>query len=90
MKQETKQKIKDRCDLDWDWFLNQFQEYRYEYLINEYIPNQGSNDMNAFINLGFNDTAYLLWKFNENNILKPSLSQALKDRIIEVFGKYPS
>lgn len=75
--------------LDWPLVRDHY-EHGYDYLINDYIPNQGHADMVAFIELGFSPFNYLLWKLEVNGLLKEPLATALKERIKEVFSKYPS
>jgi len=79
--------IFSKVGLDWD--RARYDEIGYEYLINEYIPNQGKADMLAFIDLGFTPFNYLLWKLEVNGLLEEPLAAGLKERIKEVFGKYP-
>jgi len=79
-----------QVNLDWHKLRDDPLDSGYDYLINDYIPNQGKADMLAFIDLGFSPLAYLLWKLDINNLLEPPFSEALKKRLTEVFGKYPS
>lgn len=58
----------------------------YDYLVNEYIPDQGMDDMLAFIDLGFQPVSYLLWKLERNGLLCPVFATAVKDRLCQVFG----
>lgn len=58
----------------------------YEYLINEYIPAQGREDMDMFIGLGFSDYNYYLWKIWRMGKMKQSFIEPFKKRIEEVFG----
>jgi len=43
----SKEKIKDYCSLDFDYFKRLSDPY--DYLINTYIPSQGGSDMAAFL-----------------------------------------
>ena len=45
--------------------FNNWDEW-YDYMINDYIPEQGKKEMEAFLNAGFNINAYLLWKCKED------------------------
>ena len=74
--------------LDWPLVRDHY-EHGYDYLINDYIPKQGHADMIAFIDLGFSPFNYLLWKLEVNGLLKESLAEGLRERIKEVFDKYP-
>ena len=83
----SKEKIKDYCSFDLDYFKRLSDPY--DYLINTYIPNQGERDMAAFLEMGMNPFAYLLWKFVNADALSTEFSGAIKERIIDVFGKFP-
>lgn len=56
----------------------------YEYLINEYIPEQ--NDQTMFIDLGFSPYNYILWKIYKTGHMKKKLIEPFKARIKEVFN----
>jgi hypothetical protein len=54
----------------------------YNYLINMFIIEQGEEDMGVFIDLGFNPTAYMIWKLAKKSIFKnPELSKAIIDKV---------
>lgn len=84
----TAEELFKQVGLDWPLVRDHLEE-GYDYLINDYIPNQGNADMGAFIQLGFSPFNYLLWKLEVNDLLKEPLATALKERIKEVFEKYP-
>jgi hypothetical protein len=56
----------------------------YEYLINDYIPSQGSEDMCMFIAFGFNPSTYLLWKIYKIGKMKSTFIEPFKQRVKEV------
>ncbi|KKN23682.1 hypothetical protein LCGC14_0902410 [marine sediment metagenome] len=77
----------DAIGLDWERIRG---VSGYEYLINEYIPNQGEHDMGAFIDLGFDPKHYIYWKLIQNDLLKKlAFRDALKDKLVEVFKVWP-
>ncbi len=84
----TAEELFKQVGLDWPLVRDRFAE-GYDYLINDYIPNQGHADMAAFIQLGFSPFNYLLWKLEVNGLLKEPLATGVKERIQEVFEKYP-
>ncbi|MCF8008165.1 MAG: hypothetical protein K9K32_00240 [Halanaerobiales bacterium] len=58
----------------------------YDYLIDEYIPNQGKKDMNMFISLGFSPYNYILWKLYNEGHMKEKLIKPFKEKIKEEFN----
>jgi hypothetical protein len=58
----------------------------YDYLINDYIPQQGEKDMEMFITLGFSDYNYILWKLFDTGHMKKSFIEPFKKRINKVFS----
>src|SRR6056297_483407 len=58
----------------------------YDYIVFEYIPNQGEEDMNMFINLGLDPFTYILWKLYDGGYMKESFIEPFKSRIKEVFN----
>lgn len=57
----------------------------YDYLIDEYIPNQGEKDMNMFISLGFSPYNYILWKLYDEDHMKEKMIEPFKEKIKEEF-----
>ena len=60
-----------------------FDEW-YSYLINDFIPSQGKEDMDVFIILKFNPYTYILWKLAKAG----RLGEELNKRILEKIEKY--
>lgn len=58
----------------------------YEYLINEYIPSQGKEDMQMFIDLSFDTFSYVMWKIYSIGAMKPGLVEPFKHKIKKVHG----
>lgn len=59
-----------------DWF---------GYFINDYIPEQGEEDMFMFLELGMSPISYIMWKAVDKGILEDEFSEevriALKTRV---------
>lgn len=66
----------ENFDTNEDWF---------GYFINDYIPDQGEEDMFKFLELGMSPISYVMWKAVEENILDDEFADevevALKERI---------
>jgi hypothetical protein len=58
----------------------------YDYLINDYIPGQGYDDMVMFIKLGFSPDSYILWKLYSTGHMKQDFIEPFKKRVFDVFG----
>jgi len=58
---------------------------KYDYLINDYIPNQGRADMGAFLDYGLSIHNYTCWKYSQ--FFNDTFSQEVTKKLKDVFGK---
>ena len=58
----------------------------YSYLINDYIPNKHPEDMELFIETGFNPEIYLIYRLYKANEFKKEMQEAIKKRFKKEFN----